>query len=93
MRYMTLAEFYERYTRDRRKPETFWSGFLDGFGAMFYIGPHPFDPPRYPRDARHQDWVRIGNDMRAAMRRLDEELGARDGETCRTTSDRTGEPE
>lgn len=87
MRYTTLAEFYRRYSRDRRKPKAFWSGLLDGFGAMFHIGPQPFDPPRYPRDARHQDWVRIGNDMRAAMRRIDEEIEARGGEARRTMSD------
>lgn len=79
MRYMLLSEFYERYSRDRRMPRSFWRGFLDGFGAMFDIGPRPFDPPRYPRDAQRHDWVRIGGDMRAAMRRIDEEIGTGGG--------------
>ena len=55
MRYMTLAEFHERYGRDRRKPPAFWDGVLGGFGAMFAVDPPPLDPPRYPRDARNHD--------------------------------------
>ncbi len=55
MRYMTLAEFHERYGRDRRT--------------------------RYPHDARSHDWVRIGDDMRRAVRRVDEELGERGSRT------------
>lgn len=81
MRYMTLAEFHERYGRDRRMPRAFWDGVLDGFGAMFAIDPPPLDPPRYPHDARSHDWVRIGDDMRRAVRRVDEELGERGSRT------------
>ena len=81
MQYMTLAEFYERYSRHRRRPNGFWRGFLSGFGAICEIAPRPFDPPRYPRDARNHDLVRIGGDMYAAMRQVDEEIGSRDSGT------------
>ena len=41
MRYMTLAELYQRYGYDRRTRHAFWDGVLDGFDAMFNIDTAP----------------------------------------------------
>ncbi len=65
---MTLDEFH------RRGPRGFWHGFLRGFGAMYDLGPRPFNPPRYPRNARAMDMARIGRDMWAAMKQVDDEI-------------------
>lgn len=71
---MTLADFYSLYERADRGNDRRWIEFLRGFGAMYWLMPPVFDPPRDPPDARHEDWVRIGDDMRAAMRRVNDEL-------------------
>ena len=45
------------------------SRFIDLFEAFgdLFASLRPLDPPRYPDDARQQDLVRIGRDMRKAM--------------------------
>lgn len=46
----------------------FLGGFFSGLGAWLFLWPQErFKPPRYPRNARHSDLVRIARDMYSAM--------------------------
>lgn len=45
--------------RYRRYSGSFWSGLLDVLSGAGNVQ-SSFDPPRYPKDAQHQDLKRIG---------------------------------
>lgn len=59
--------------RYRRYSGSFWSGLLDVLSGTGN-GQTPFDPPRYPKDAQHQDLKRIGQDMYRAFEQYDEKF-------------------
>jgi len=51
-------------------------GFFSGFGSRLLLWPQErFDPPRYPRNARHGDLVRIARDMYSAMETMSHDVG------------------
>ena len=45
---------------------TFWRSFFRTLGSTgdVYV---PFCPPRYPQDAHHREWARVGGYLRHAM--------------------------
>lgn len=50
-----------------------WRGFLSGLAAMPLMYSHNFSPPRYQSSGLAGDWQAVGNDLRAAMRRFEEQ--------------------
>lgn len=59
--------------RYRRYSDSFWSGLLNVLSGA-YNGQSSFNPPRYPKDAQHQDLKRIGQDMYRTFEQYDEKL-------------------
>jgi hypothetical protein len=50
----------------------FWSSFTRGLGAVTMLQTPRFNPPRYNGKGLRGDWRVVGNDIRDAMRRLND---------------------
>jgi hypothetical protein len=60
----------------RTADDGFLDGFFSGIGSWLLLWPQErFDPPRYPRNSRHSDMVRIARDMYSAMEMMSYDVG------------------
>lgn len=50
----------------------FWSGVVMGLAAIPHLYSVDFNPPRYRSAGIAGDWRAVGNDIRGAMRRMEE---------------------